>query len=118
MFVAKLGTYHEMLVAVYLEYDSCFQRQAKTLQLTMQRFMLDGKEHWMPVLEQHTTVYSLALLTEHWDKHKLLALSHVFCRGSLCCEASMMKVARLLLRWVCALQLDALDIHVALINQS
>lgn len=81
----------------------------------------DGKEHRMllPVLEQHTTVYSSALLTDHWDKHKLLAfLSHVFCRGSLCCEASMMKVARLLLRWVCALQLEPLDLHVALINQS
>lgn len=40
---------------------------------------VDGKEHWMllPVLEQHT-VYSLAPLTEHWDKHKVPALSHVF----------------------------------------
>lgn len=80
----------------------------------------DGKEHWMLllVLEQHITVYSLALLTDHWDKHKLQALSHVFCRGSLYCEASMMKVARLLLRWVCALQLELLDLHIALINQS
>lgn len=82
---------------------------------------VDGKEHWMllPVLEQHTTVYSLALLAEHWDKHKLLSLFYVFCRRrGLYCEASMMKVARLLLRWVCALQLEPLDLHIALINQS
>lgn len=41
---------------------------------------VDGTEHWMllPALEQHTTVHSLPPLTEHWDKHKPLVLSHVF----------------------------------------
>lgn len=39
-----------MLIVVYLEYDFCFQRQAKVLELTMQRLMLMEKSMLLLVL--------------------------------------------------------------------
>lgn len=57
-----------------------FSEASKDTVVTMQRFMLTEQStgYFLPALEWHTTVYSLVPLTEHWDKHKLLGLSHVF----------------------------------------
>ncbi|OPJ78327.1 hypothetical protein AV530_015273 [Patagioenas fasciata monilis] len=42
----------------------------------------------------------------------------ILVQGSLSCEAPMTEAAKLLLSWVCALQLEALALHITLINRS